>query len=82
MTLRHHFFGLLIGLAALAGSASAASAQVVITDSPRVHGVQIVRHSPHRVRRVRHTRRRVVVVHRSSVRPVRHSHVRHVYHRG
>jgi hypothetical protein len=70
---------MLIGVAMLAGSTATAAAQVVITDSPRVHGVQVVRHSPHRVRHVRHAQRRVVVVRRSHVRPVRHSRVHHVY---
>jgi hypothetical protein len=68
MTLRRHLFGVLIGIGMLAGAARSTSAQVIVTDSPRVHGVQVVRHSPHRVHRVRHVHRRVIV---------RHSHVRH-----
>jgi len=80
MTLRRHLFGMLLGLAALAATVPAASAQVVITDSPRVHGVQIVRHSARHVHHARRPHRRLV--HRSSVRSVRHSPVHRVHHRG
>jgi len=86
MTMRRALSSVLLGLALTTVSAAAEPGQVVVTDSPRAHGVRIVRSSPHprhvrHVRRIRHARRHTVIIHRSPVRPVRHSRVRHIVRR-